>query len=287
MKLNKIEESIKKRKIGWIIYHLSKNCLEHNIGKNAASLAYYLMFAIFPILIIVSNLFGILNININTIIHVLGSFLPLDMVELLGEYMNYVSHSSNRIILGFVIVFSIWFPMRAAKELMNDVRLAYHLDKPENMLSYTIHQLMYTVVLLIVIGLTLFLSIMGREVVTYINYLLPEKTIRVSGFLLGLWQYLRFIPVGLLMFAALGTLYALSMDEKPTLKEIKPGIITALISWMILSVGFSFYVENIAHYSIIYGAMGAVIVLLIWLYMTAVILIIGAELNAVLQNNRG
>ena len=70
MKLNKIEESIKKRKIGWIIYHLSKNCLEHNIGKNAASLAYYLMFAIFPILIIVSNLFGILNININTIIQI-------------------------------------------------------------------------------------------------------------------------------------------------------------------------------------------------------------------------
>ncbi len=61
-----------------------------------------------------------------------------------------------------------------------------------------------------------------------------------------------------------------------------PGIAAALTSWMIVSIGFSFYVENFANYSIIYGTLGAVIVLLIWLYMTAAILILGAELNVAL-----
>ena len=89
-------------------------------------------------------------------------------------------------------------------------------------------------------------------------------------------------PVHLLKAAALGALYALSMDKRPPIKQILPGIIAALISWMIVSIGFSFYVEDFAHYSLIYGTMGAMIVLLMWLYMTALVLILGAELNAAL-----
>ena len=82
------------------------------------------------------------------------------------------------------------------------------------------------------------------------------------------------------MYAALGTLYVASLDKRQTIKDILPGIMAALTSWMIVSIGFSFYVENFADYSVIYGTLGAVIVLLMWLYMTAVILILGAELNA-------
>ena len=85
------------------------------------------------------------------------------------------------------------------------------------------------------------------------------------------------------MLAALGALYAASMDEHQPIKKLLPGIIAALVSWMIVSIGFSFYVENFANYSVIYGTLGTVIVLLMWLYITAIILIMGAELNAVLK----
>ena len=175
--------------------------------------------------------------------------------------------------------------MRAAKGLMDDVRLAYHLGKPLRPISYTVCQLIYTMVLLIVIGLTLLLSTVGEQVLTYINGILPENILKLSDYLLGLWQYLRFVPAGLLMFAALGTLYAASLDHRQPVKAILPGIFAALFSWMVVSIGFSFYVENFANYSVIYGTLGAVIVLLMWLYMTAIILIMGAELNAVLNHS--
>ena len=261
---------------------LIRNYSQHNVGKNAAALAYYLLFAIFPLLIFASNLLGLLKLDVYAITQTLSNFLPKDIVGLIESYLDYISHTSGHLLLWFSLVFSIWFPMRAVKGLMDDVRLAHHLSKPPNSLKYRLRQLIYTVVFLVVIILTLALSTLGEHVLGYIGRLLPEYTPHISGFIPDFWQYLRFIPMALLMFAALGALYALSMDKRPPIKQILPGIIAALISWMVVSIGFSFYVENFAHYSLIYGTMGAMIVLLMWLYMTALVLILGAEFNAAL-----
>ena len=261
---------------------LIRNYSQHNVGKNAAALAYYLLFAIFPLLIFASNLLGLLKLDVYAITQTLSNFLPKDIVGLIESYLDYISHTSGHLLLWFSLVFSIWFPMRAVKGLMDDVRLAHHLSKPPNSLKYRLRQLIYTVVFLVVIILTLALSTLGEHDLGYVGRLLPENTPRISGFIPDFWQYLRFIPMALLMFAALGALYALSMDKRPPIKQILPGIIAALISWMVVSIGFSFYVENFAHYSLIYGTMGAMIVLLMWLYMTALVLILGAEFNAAL-----
>lgn len=265
---------------------LAKNATEHNVAKSAAALAYYLLFAIFPLLIFASNLLGLLNLDVYAITQTLERFLPSDIVGLIESYLDYVSHTSGHLLLWFSLVFSIWFPMRAVKGLMDDVRLAHHLSKPPNSLKYRLRQLIYTVVFLVVIVLTLTLSTLGEHVLGYIGRLLPDGTPRISGFIPDFWQYLRFVPMALLMLAALGALYAFSMDKRPPIRQILPGIIAALISWMIVSIGFSFYVENFAHYSLIYGTMGAMIVLLMWLYITALVLILGAEFNAALTQIR-
>ena len=265
------------------IKQLVKNYFEHDVGKNAAALAFYLLFALFPLLIFISNLLGLLNLNVNAILEALAGFLPRDVVDLVEAYLDHISRSSNQVLLWFSLVFSVWFPMRAVKGLMGDVRRAYHLGKPKHPWMYTIRRFVYTVVFLLVVVITLILLTLGEHVLGYISTLLPEGALQISGYLLRAWQYLRFVPAGLLMLAALGALYAASMDEHQPIKKLLPGIIAALVSWMIVSIGFSFYVENFANYSVIYGTLGTVIVLLMWLYITAIILIMGAELNAVLK----
>ena len=82
------------------------------------------------------------------------------------------------------------------------------------------------------------------------------------------------------MFGILGLLYVVSQDRKRPAKAILPGVAIAMTAWLMVSIGFSVYVENFANYSVIYGTLGAVIVLLMWLYMTSFILILGAEYNA-------
>lgn len=258
------------------------NSLEHNVGKNGAALAYHILFALFPLMIFASNLLGLVDLDVASITRFLARVLPRDIVDLLGAYLAYVSENSSSTLLVFSLVFTIYFPMRATKGLMDDVRLAYHLEKPKRRVSYAIRQLVYTLVLLVVIALTLLLSTMGRQVLTYITDMLPALA-QVPDILLKVWHYIRFIPLGIIMFGALAALYAMSQDQRQPVSSILPGAGIALVAWLAVSIGFSFYVENFANYSVIYGTLGAVIVLLTWLYMTAVILILGAELNTALR----
>ncbi len=258
------------------------NYFEHNVGKNAAALAYYLFFAIFPLLIFVSNFLGLLDLDVHSITRHLGKLLPPDIVSIVETYLDYISNSSNHVLLWFSLVFSIWFPMRAVRGLMADVRQAYELKEPEKPVAYAVKQLLYTVVFLVVLVLTLFLSVVGENVLGYINDALPQSW-HMSDYLIEIWQYLRFFIVALLMLFSIGSLYSLALDKRPRVKKILPGLFGSLLLWMVVSVGFSFYVENFAKYSIIYGTLGAVMVLLVWLYMTALFLILGAELNASIQ----
>ena len=93
------------------------------------------------------------------------------------------------------------------------------------------------------------------------------------------WIDWRFIALGVVMFAAVGILYAAAQDRRQPARQIVPGVCAALAGWMVVSAVYSYYVENFARYSIIYGALGTVIVLLVWLNLSAVALILGAEVN--------
>ncbi len=273
----------KKSRFSGVAKTMLRSFFHHNVSKNAAALAYYLLFAIFPLLIFISNLLGILDLNVNAIIRTVGGVLPKDVVGIIESYLNYVSSNSNHVLLWFSLVFSIWFPMRAVKGLMDDVRRAYGLGRPANPFLYLVRQFLYTVVFLTVLVLTLAFSTAGERVLIFIDGLFPKGLFKSYDYLIGLWQYLRFFLIAFLMLGAVGILYLASLDKKEPVKTVLPGIFTALISWLLLSIGFSFYVENFSNYTLIYGTLGAIIVLLIWLYMSALILILGAELNAAIS----
>lgn len=256
----------------------------HSIGQNAAALAYYFLFALFPMLIFISNLLGMLELNIYAITNVLQRFLPSAVVGTIESYLDYVSHTSNQMLMWFSLFFCIWFPMRAIMGLMADVRRAYGLGRPEHPIRYILKQLIFTLLFLVIIVVTLLLSLAGEQVLSYIIKLISETTFTSVDHILSVWQYIRFIPLALLMFVAIGALYSVSLDKRPTIKSVLPGIFFSLITWLALSIGFSFYVENFSDYSLIYGTLGTFIVLLLWLYLTAITLISGAELNAAIAS---
>ena len=102
----------------------------------------------------------------------------------------------------------------------------------------------------------------------------------------ALWADLRFPVAAVAGYFALFFLYALSQDGRQPWRNIWPGTITALVAWLALNWLYATYVENFADYSLLYGSIGTAIALLIWLYMTAVTLIMGAEFNATLISLR-
>lgn len=255
---------------------------DHGVGREAAALAYYLLFTIFPFLIFASSLLGLLQLNVSRILNALSSLLPTGVLELVEAYLTYVSRTSSQAMLLFGLVFTIYFPMRAAGCLMQAVRRAYHLPAPKNLLLYQFKVLLYTVFLLAAIAVTLFLTTVGDRTLAALGGVLrlPEDFILV-------WDGLRFAIAALVMFAAVGFLYAAAQDARQPARSVIPGTVAALAGWLVISGGYSYYVENFANYSAIYGALGTVIVLLVWLNLSAVALIMGAEINGILLSLRG
>ncbi len=276
----------RKKLAGSRVGRFTASCLRryfiHDVARQSAALAYYLLFAIFPFLIFISSLLGLLQLDVSGISRTLTPLLPGDVVAIVETYLNYVSHTSSSTILWFSLVFSIYFPMRAAGCLMAAVRRAYHLPQPARPLLYQAKVLLYTVFLLLTIALTLVLTTVGQRVLRFL-----EGLFHIPPAFSELWITLRFAVLGVVVFAAVGLLYAMAQDRRRPGRDIVPGVVFSLAVWMLLSALYSFYVENFSNYSVIYGTLGTVIVLLIWLSLTATILILGAEINAAIIAMRG
>lgn len=88
------------------------------------------------------------------------------------------------------------------------------------------------------------------------------------------------------MFLMLTVLYMLAQGQRRPLKEVAPGVGISLAAWMVLSLAFSYYVEHFANYSVLYGSIATVVVVLLWLYMSGTVLIMGAEYSAVILRRR-
>lgn len=278
-----MEQSVPRRTVAKeTIRVLTSNYVKHKAGRNAAALAYYLLFAVFPLLIFVSNLLGLLDLDVASITRALAQIMPDNVVELLENYLAYVSNNSSGVMLTFSLVFTLYFPYRAVQGLMDDVRKAYQLGSPKHPIRYAARQLVFTVVFLVLLIVTLLLSFLGQQVIEAVTSHLPF----IPDLLLTLWQYVRFILAAGVMFTALGMLYGAAQDQRQPMSTTLPGAVAAMFAWLIVSIGFSFYVENLSNYTLIYGTLGAVIVLLMWLYLSAAILIFGAEFNAALRTAR-
>ena len=275
-------KSITKTLPGKFLTKTIERNFNHGVAQEAAALAYYLLFMIFPLLIFLSSLLGLLELDISGITNSLDALLPSGVVDVVESYLSYVSQTSSRTMLWFGLVFTIYFPMRAADCLMIAVRRAYHLPRPKNQVLYMMKVLLYTVFLLVTIALTLALVTVGRQALEFAGrfVVVPEAFIE-------LWTDLRFLVLGGVMFGAVGLLYAAAQDSRQAARNVVPGALAALVGWMVVSAAFAFYVENFANYTVIYGALGTVIVLMMWLNLTALMLIMGAEINGVLNSLRG
>lgn len=253
----------------------------HDVARDSAALTYYLLFAIFPLLIFVSTLLGVLELDIASITAVLTPILPSDVVDIIRTYLEYVAANQSRQLLWFSLIFSIWFPMRSTGCLMHSLRKAFGRSAPENILLGQLRTLLFTIWMIFVIGLTLALVVVGRRALYFLSGFLP-----LSETFISVWGYLRFIILGLVMAISLGILYQLALGQRRPLREVLPGVGSSLAAWLLLSMAFSYYVENMARYAQLYGSIATIVVVLLWLYMSGQVLILGAELSASLIHRK-
>lgn len=258
---------------------LVKRYYDHHVARDSAALTYYLLFAIFPLLIFLNNLVGLLAFDIDGLLRELSRVVPREVAELVGQYLVYVSRVSSKTLLWFSLVFTVYFPFRAANALFMSVRKAYGAGMPAHFIRYQLRVLLYTILFIVTLVFSVIAATVGRRALDFI-----AGYIYLSDAAIRLWTWLRFVFLGAVLFAVIALLYALALDERDVRRSILPGVLSSLVAGIALSLLFSLYVEHAARYSVIYGSIGGIIVVLLWLYLTATVLIMGAEFNSVLLN---
>ena len=208
----------------------------HDAAQQGAALAYYLLFSLFPILILISSLIGQLQLEISGVLDALASVLPDGVLALVSAYLGYVSEHVSMSMLTFSTVFSVWFPMRATKCLMRAVRRAYDLGPPRQRVRYFFKVLLVTVLLLAMLVLSLLLATLGDCFADALGRMLP-----LSAQFAGLWGLLRFLLLGVVIFLALGALYAAAQDQRRPLRALLPGAAISSLAWIVISSGYAFF----------------------------------------------
>lgn len=262
-------------------YDLLRRYSRHDVAQTGAALTYYLFFSLFPLLIFLSTLLGVLELDVAGIIAILGRVMPHEVLSLIESYLTYVQDNQNRTLMWFSLLFSVYFPFRATNTLMRAVRRAYGVERPRALLAYNLRVLLYTVLLLVTITVSLGAAVLGRKVTGFL-----ARRITINTFWLELWLRLRFLLLAGLAGALITMLYAAAQDRRRPLRDVLPGALAALACWLAATLGFSYYVDHFANYSVVYGSLGVVIVMLLWLYLTSILMIMGAEFNTLLLDRR-
>lgn len=280
----------KKRLPSWltdsVFWGMLKRYFGNDVGTRAAALAYYMVFSLFPLLILAVLFISRIPISASSIRTILRPLLPADLITLLENYFFYVQRSYDQTLVNFALVFSVYFPWRAVRGLMKDVRISHGLAPAPFSLRYLAKELVCTLILPLAMLVTLLMFVFGQNVLTFILDLLPPHTFHFSFMSLDLWDIMRFLIAAGIMGFSLGMVYWLSLDRRRSWKEVWPGIACSIVVWILASIAFSYYVEHFGDYPAIYGALGAFVILLLWLYLTAVIFIMGSEFNALLLERK-
>ncbi|MEA4814075.1 MAG: YihY/virulence factor BrkB family protein [Oscillospiraceae bacterium] len=260
---------------------LAQRYFEDDVGRESASAAYYLLFTIFPLVVFGSYFLKVVRPDVMLVSNYVKDILPEGVIELITSYMNYVSSSHDRAFIIFALVFCFYFPMRATNSLMRSVRRATNVAKPRGFVKHQLKLLFYTIFILIsFIGAIVFIAL-GSHIMNFL-----AATTMLPPLFFTIWSQFRLVFLALLLFLVLYVLYSYAGDKRTSFKYVAPGAISALVAWMIISILFSFYVTHIAMYSLIYGSIGTLIILLVWLYVSATVIIMGAEFNSVLSELR-
>jgi len=244
----------------------------------AAGVAFYVLLALFPAIIAGVSIYGLVADpqTVRDQINQLAQTLSPETATLIGQQIQQVTSSAGGA-LGLATVIGIltalWSASSGMKALITGVNLAY--DEPEGRKFVKLRGLSILMTLAAMVLLAVALAlIVGFPAV-------PDSWPTVLQWTAAI---LRFVLLAVLLLAGLAALYRYAPDrDKPKWSWSSPGSVVATVLWVLASVGFSIYVNAFGNYNKTYGALAGIIILMFWLYLTAFVVLVGAELNAEME----
>lgn len=247
----------------------------------ASQLAFFFLLSLFPLLIFLFTLLPYLNLDQSEIFLFIRDYAPQSVATLIEETLGDILNNRNGGLLSFGIIATVWSASKGMNALTSALNRSYFQDETRSFIVARGMSVVFTVMLIAVLVVALVLPVFGQQIGTLaFSYLGFE-----AGFL-KIWSSVRWFLPPILIYSVFSLIYWLVPNIKLQYKSVILGSVFATIGWIITSLGFSFYVGNYGSYSNTYGSIGAIIVLMMWLYLSGIILMLGGQINAVMSDRK-
>ncbi|MES2982132.1 MAG: YihY/virulence factor BrkB family protein [Verrucomicrobiota bacterium] len=266
---------------GWLAFLIKiyKAVERDHLPIASAGVAFFLMLGIFPGLAALISIYSWLAdpMEIERQLQTESGILPYEVHQILLNQMRLISGDGSTASWGTILglVFALWAGSRAMKGLIQGLNIVFRQSEKREFISLHIASLVLTFALIAVVSSALFLI----AIIPVYIAMLPGDKYTLEIFALLRWPFLLAIVICLLAL-----LYRFGPSRnKPTWKWISPGAVSVTFIWLTASALFSHYVENFKFYLSTYSSLGAIAILMLWLYLTAFLVLLGAEIDEALR----
>ena len=263
-----------------------KSALNDNVTNLASAVAYNAFLAVPSALLVALGGFSLLAgpSAVHTIMQHLSSVMPKSAVALLGSSLTRTTQAHNGGIVMIVVglVLALWSLSGAMQTVMWATNLAYERDETRNFAKKRLIALVMIIAGVVAFALVFCLLVLGPHMTQWVGSAVGNTTVVTWAWWIGQWPILL---VGLMTMFAI-VLYLAPNVVPRKWQFITPGAVFAVVVWLVASGLFAFYTSRFASYNKTWGSLSAVIVMLTWLWLSALALLLGAEINAEAERSR-
>ena len=265
-------------KITSMISEMIQTYLDRRVSRTAASLAYFLILSIFPMVICLYAMLGELFPAVQTIEELLRGVLPAETVETIIEYLAYVSSNSSGGMIFSAIIATVTTSGTAFRTIHNAMGEITKQQRFSGIFTL-IFSLVFSLIFLAAIYFAVIVMITGGWFISFVAEHVSFIDIAAS------WEWARFILLFGLMLLIIYGVYRITASKDNRIPLLR-GAVLAAVALEIVSILFSYFIGLSARYSLLYGSLASVMILMLWLYMCGNILLLGNIFNVVLYEHR-
>ena len=269
--------------IGTLIKKSVQDFINDDLLTHASALAFQVLFSLFPFIIFLVALLSFLDLShfFAWLREELSVFLPQTSMDQVNQVLDELQKPREGL-LSFGALVALWTASAAIRSIMHAMNIAFDVPEERPIWKRILLSIFFTIGLAVLLTLGAALLTIGPQAMQWV-----ADRVGLGQVFVTVWAWLRWPGAFLALNLAIALIYYASPNIKQKFRFITPGALLAVVTWIICSIGFNYYVSNFANYNATYGSIGAVIVLLLYFFISAAILLYGAEVNAVVQEHAG
>jgi len=260
-----------------LIRRTVKDSIEDDVAGIAAQLAYYFFLSLFPallFLVALASFFPLYSFT-DELIRLLAPIAPEAVVTLLKEQLTSLSNSDDASLLSIGLLMALWSSSAALVSVIDAMNRAFDIEDTRPWWKRRLIAIVLTICLALFILTSFGLIVAGPWLADFLG-----QQLGLAPAFATTWKVLQWPVVFLLASTGFGVVYYFAPDAEQEWVWITPGAMTATALWFVASIAFRYYVVNFGNYDQAYGTLGAIILTLLWFYITGLAMVIGAELSA-------